>query len=133
MELSIKYRENKMSQKEIETIKLNDVEYVQKDSIENQPEVLKNLVMIRTYSAGVHFGELVKREGKEVMLKNAHRVFYWTNACSLSQLAMQGSQNKNTENKISISVPEIILTEAIEIIPMTEESFKNLTAVIWKK
>lgn len=91
------------------------------------------IVMIRTYSAGVHFGELVSRKGKEVVLKNAHRVFYWTNACSLSQLAMQGSQNKNTENKISMAVPEIILTEAIEIIPMTKESFDNLTAIIWKK
>jgi len=91
------------------------------------------LVMIRTYSAGVHFGELASRKGKEVVLKNAHRVFYWTNACSLSQLAMQGSQNKNTENKISMAVPEIILTEAIEIIPMTKESFDNLTAIIWKK
>lgn len=46
---------------------------------------------------------------------------------------MQGSQNKNAENKISMAVPEIILTEAIEIIQMTQESFDNLTAVIWKK
>lgn len=117
----------------LETIKLNNVEYVRKDQLKTIPDVLKNIVMVRTYSAGVHFGELVSREGKEVVLKNAHRVFYWTNACSLSQLAIQGSQNKNTENKISISVPEILLTEAIELIPMTEESYKNLTAIIWKK
>ena len=117
----------------METIELNGVEYVRKDQIKNTPDVLQNIVMVRTYSAGVHFGELVKREGKEVHLKNAHRVFYWTNACSLSQLAMQGSQNKNTDNKISMALSEIMLTEAIEIIPMTEEAFKNLTAVIWKK
>jgi len=122
-----------MSQEKIETIKFNDVEYVRKDSIKKEFETLKNIVMVRTYSAGVHFGELVSREGKEVQLKNAHRVFYWTNACSLSQLAMQGSQNKNTENKISVAVPSIMLTEAIEIIPMTEESYKNLTSTIWKK
>lgn len=117
----------------LETIKLNNVEYVRKDQLKSTPEVLKNIVMVRTFSAGVHFGELVSRDGKEVVLKNAHRVFYWTNACSLSQLAMQGSQNKNTENKISVAVTEIILTEAIEIIPMTEVAFKNLTAIIWKK
>lgn len=117
----------------IETVKINEVEYIRKDSIKPQIETMKNIVMVRTYSAGVHFGELVSREGKEVVLKNAHRVFYWSNACSLSQLAIQGSQNKNTENKISIAVPEIILTEAIEIISMTKESFDNLTAVIWKK
>jgi len=117
----------------IETIKINEVEYVRRDSIKPQVETMKNIVMVRTYSAGVHFGELVSREGKEVVLKNAHRVFYWTNACSLSQLAIQGSQNKNAENKISMAVPEIILTEAIEIIPMTKEAFDNLTAIIWKK
>lgn len=117
----------------LETIKINEVEYIRKDSIKPQVETIKNIVMVRTYSAGVHFGELVSREGKEVVLKNAHRVFYWTNACSLSQLAIQGSQNKNTENKICMAVPEITLTESIEIIPMTKESFDNLTAIIWKK
>lgn len=91
------------------------------------------LVMIRTYSAGVHFGELVSRKGKEVVLKNAHRVHYWVNACSLSQLSQQGSQNKNADNRISVAVPEITLTEAIEIITMSEESFENLTAILWKK
>lgn len=115
----------------LETIKLNNVEYVRKDQCIQ--ETLKNVVMVRTCSAGVHFGELVSREGKEVILKNAHRVFYWTNACSLSQLAIQGSQNKNADNKISMAVPSIILTEAIEIISMTEEAFKNLTSILWKK
>lgn len=91
------------------------------------------LVMVRTYSAGVHFGELVSREGKEVVLKNAHRVYSWVNACSLSQLATQGSQDEASGNKISVAVPEIILTEAIEIIPMTREVFENLTEFIWKK
>lgn len=119
-----------MSQEKIETITINNVEYVKRDQ---QIKTMNNIVMVRTYSAGVHFGELVSRDGKEVVLKNAHRVFYWTNACSLSQLAMQGSQNKNTENKISVAVPEITLTEAIEIIPMTKESYENLTAIIWKK
>ena len=108
---------------------LNGVTYVKKESV----ETLDNIVMVRTYSAGVHFGELVSREGKEVVLKNAHRVFYWTNACSLSQLAIQGSQNKNESNKISMAVAEIILTEAIEIIKMTKESYDNLTVTIWKK
>lgn len=120
-----------MSQKEIETINIKNVEYVRKDSV--NPIISDNLVMIRTYSAGVHFGELVRRDGKEVELKNAHRVYSWVNACSLSQLAIQGSQNKNAENKISVAVPKIILTEAIEIISMTKESFDNLTVILWKK
>lgn len=91
----------------------------------------KKIVLIRTYSAGVHFGELVSRKGKEVVLKNAHRVFYWSNACSLSQLSVDGSTDPN--NKISMAVPEIILTEAIEIMPLSKVAFEKLTSVIWKK
>ena len=53
----------------IETIKINEVEYVRKDSIKPQVETMKNIVMVRTYSAGVHFGELVSREVKKSCLK----------------------------------------------------------------
>ena len=96
-------------------------------------KVLKKskLVMIRTYSAGIHFGELKSRKGKEVVLKNAHRVFYWSNACSLSQLSVDGSTDPS--NKISMAVPEIVLTEAIEIMPLSQKAFEALTVKIWKK
>jgi ferredoxin-fold anticodon binding domain-containing protein len=104
-----------------------------KKEVVEQCSFIGKKVMIRTYSAGVHFGTLTSKNGKEVILKDAHRVYSWVNACSLSQLAVQGSKNRNTDNKISMAVPEIVLTEAIEIIPMTDESFSNLTAVIWMK
>lgn len=122
-----------MSQEKTETIKFNDVEYVRKDSVKSAPETFEDIVMIRTYSAGVHFGKLISRNGKEVELQNAYRVFYWSNACSLSQLAIEGTGAKNKDNKVAMAVPSIILTEAIEIIPMTELAYKNLTEIIWKK
>lgn len=34
-------------------------------------------VIIRTYSAGVWFGELEQKAGKEVILKNARRLWKW--------------------------------------------------------
>ena len=37
-------------------------------------------VIVRTYSAGVFAGELVSRKGKEVVIKNARRLWYWTGA-----------------------------------------------------
>lgn len=95
--------------------------------------MIGKIVMVRTYSAGVHFGTLFSKEGKEVVLKNAHRVYSWTNACTLSQLAIEGSGKSNIDNKISMAVPEILLTEAIEVIPMLSETFKALTSFIWKK
>jgi len=89
-------------------------------------------VLIRTYSAGVHFGTLVSRKGKEVVLKNSRRVWYWKGAASISQMAVSGVTCP-LECKFSVPVPEIILTEAIEIIKCTPAAKKNLLAVPeWK-
>lgn len=74
-------------------------------------------VIVRTYSAGVHFGKLAKRDGKEVVLTEARRIWYWEGAFTLSAVAMFGVAGSS---KISVSVPEILLTEAIEIIPCSE-------------
>ena len=50
----------------METIVINGVEYVRKDSIKNGVALnTDNIALIRTYSAGVHFGTLESREGKE--------------------------------------------------------------------
>ena len=79
-----------------------------------------SFVLIRTYSAGVHFGTLVERNGKEVHLSNARRLWSWSGALSLSEIAMKGIDLKNS--KVSVPVDEIILTEAIEIIPVSLNS-----------
>lgn len=89
--------------------------------------------MFRTYSAGVHFGELVEKEGQSCLVKNAQRVFYWTEACSLSQLAMEGSKNFSG-CKIAMPVDEIVLEQVIEIIPMPDKTVKAFReAIVWKK
>ena len=90
-------------------------------------------VIIRTYSAGVHAGYLVSRKGQEVELKNARRLWYWSGACSLSQLAVDGSKDKSN-CKFSVVVPSITLTQAIEIIPTTKSAEKNITETPeWKR
>jgi hypothetical protein len=132
----------KMSQEPIATIKINEIEYVRKDSIQNyQPaEKFEDMpfVLIRTCSAGVHFGYLVKRQstlaGIEVTLKDAKRIWSWEGACSLSQIATDGLKNPNSSNnKISVPVLSIDLI-AIEIISVTEKARKNLSGVKeWKQ
>lgn len=79
-----------------------------------------SFVLIRSYSAGVHFGTLESRKGKEVHLKNARRLWNWNGALSLSEVAMKGVDIKNS--KISVPVDEIIITEAVEIIPINKNS-----------
>jgi hypothetical protein len=52
--------------------------------------MIGKMVIIRTYSAGVHFGELVSQEGKEVVLKNARRIWSWRGANTLNEVSLVG-------------------------------------------
>lgn len=79
-----------------------------------------DFVLIRTLSAGVHFGTFIDRDGQEVLLRNARRLWSWSGALSLSEVASNGIDIKNSE--ISIPVEEIILTQAIEIILINKNS-----------
>jgi hypothetical protein len=109
------------------SVVINGIEYTRKQS------VTKDYVIVRTYSAGVFAGNLVGRAGKEVVLKNARRIWYWDGAASLSQLAVDGT-SKPEKCKFPCEVPEIVLTEAIEIIPCTEKAEKSIKAVpVWQK
>jgi hypothetical protein len=97
------------------------------------PDQNKRYVIVRTYSAGVFAGTLESREGKEVVMSNARRLWYWDGASSLSQLAMEGV--KKPENcKFPCEVARIELTEAIEIIDCTEEAKQSIAGVpVWKQ
>lgn len=88
--------------------------------------------IIRTYSAGVFFGEIVTRKGKEATVKNARRLWYWSGAASLSQLAQSGTTNQGA-CKFPEPVAKIVLTECIEIIDVTPEAAATIDGVKpWK-
>lgn len=77
-------------------------------------------VIVRTHSAGCFAGELVARDGKEVTLANARRLWAWQGATTLSQLAATGSSKPE---RCQFAGPvDVVLTEAIEIITMTDEA-----------
>lgn len=80
----------------------------------------------------MHAGVLKIKEGKEVVLTDARRLWYWDGAASLSQLAVDGT-SKPENCKFPAVVGEIILTEAIEIIPTTHKAQESINAVpVWK-
>jgi hypothetical protein len=88
-------------------------------------------VIVRTYSAGVFAGYLSKRDGKEVELLKARRLWYWSGAASLSQLSQEGVKNPE-ECKFPQEVEKVILTEAIEILNVTERAKESIGNVkIW--
>ena len=85
-------------------------------------------VMVRTYSAGVFAGELVSRKGKEVVLSNARRIWFWAGAASLSQLAQEGT-SKPGASKFPCPVTTVTLTEAIEILDVTPKAWDSICGV----
>ena len=88
-------------------------------------------VLVRTYSAGVFAGTLVSRTGKEVELKDARRIWYWSGAASLSQLAVDGTSKPN-DCKFPCEVPVIELTEAIEILEVSDKARESIKGVpVW--
>ena len=79
-----------------------------------------NMHIIRTYSAGVHVGAIksMSADGRLVTLENASRIWRWKGANTLNELALHGPDQEYT--RISERVPSIVLTEAIEHIPVAD-------------
>ena len=93
----------------------------------------KQFVICRTHSAGVFAGYLESRDGKEVTLTEARRLWYWAGAASLSQLAMEGTK-KPYECKFPVAVSRVILTEAIELLDVTPDAKTSIEGVpVWEQ
>lgn len=75
-------------------------------------------VVVRTYSAGVHVGTLVAKDGENVLLSDARRLWKWAGAFTLSEVSQKGANPTGT--RMAMPVPMIELTNANEIIPTSE-------------
>lgn len=94
---------------------------------------LNKKVIIRGDRSGVFFGTLVAKEGKEVKLENCRRLWWWDGAASISQLATSGTTKPNN-CKFTVTVSEIIIIDAIEILLCTEKAADNIERVAeWKE
>ena len=82
-------------------------------------------VIIRTDSAGVWFGTLEQKDGNEVILRNARRMWQWwaKDGISLSSVSVNGI--KREKSKIAEGVETVWLV-AIEIIPCTDTAINSI-------
>lgn len=94
--------------------------------------LLNKKVIVRGDRSGVFFGTLTAKEGTEVKLENCRRLWYWDGAASISQIAVEGvTKPKNC--KFTIPVDEIVILDAIEIMPCTEVAVEIIEGVkVWK-
>lgn len=122
---------------DIENLTLKQIKNIinmNSETINEIPENIKTLnnlfigkvVIVRTYSAGVHFGTLEFLKGTEAILKNSRRIFSWEGAFTLSEISQKGIKESS---KLSCTVPNIILTEAIEVIPCSSKSIEILNSI----
>ena len=119
-----------------ESIMIDDVKYVRSDAVSKLAEEVDGLkyCVVRTYSAGVHIGfvkDFAVKHPQQATLINSRRLYNWRNACSLSQVAIDGVGDSS---RIAMETPEITLTDVIEVIPCSEKAAEFFKAVkAWKK
>ena len=120
-------------------IQIDGITYVKKDSIQQKAKNTDGLewVIIRSYAAGVHYGllesEKFTESGKVVTLIKTRRIWYWSGAASLSQIALEGVKNPD-KCKFSVEIDSNEIVNVIETIPISEKALLNLQKVaVWKK
>jgi hypothetical protein len=80
----------------------------------------------------VFAGYIESRNGQEVVMRNARRIWYWDGAATLSQLAMEGTK-KPDNCKFPCPVDRVELLQVIEILDCTEDAQKSIEGVpVWK-
>jgi len=89
--------------------------------------------IVRTYTAGVFYAVVESRNGQEAVLRDVRRIWYWSGAASLSQLAMEGTKDPGN-CKFPCVVDRIEVTQVIEILDTTEAARKSIESVpVWAK
>ena len=93
---------------------------------------MEKYYIVRGDRSGVFAGNIKERNGREVTMSDVRRLWYWEGACSISQLALDGTTEPR-ECKFTVALDEITLLDAIEIIPCTDKAEKSIRSVAeWK-
>jgi len=116
-------------------ISIDGVDYVRSDSLP-EPAItdIGPYVIVRSGMAGVFAGSLVEhdRSTQTVVLANARRLWYWSGAASLSQLATDGVSKPN-QCKFAMAVSAITIAGVIEVIPATKAARQSVESVaVWR-
>ena len=100
-------------------------------------QLLNKRVVIRADRAGVFYGTLAEIEPLgdkyQVELTDCRRLWYWSGAASLTQLAVEGVKNPSG-CKFTISQQSIVVNGVIEIHGCTDEAISSIEKVaVWKR
>ena len=105
--------------------------------MENKNNIINDAVIgkyciVRGKEFGVFAGTVDTVDGDRVLLKDARRLWFWSGACSCSQLATDGPKHPDKCN-FAVPVPSVVLSGVIEIIPATDNAMGVIMGVQeWK-
>lgn len=127
-------------QTDINEITINGKTYIEKGSESAKLATPKNNLpykIIRAQAAGVFAGYVESvidtASGRVVVIKDVRRLWYWSGAASLSQLAIDGTCKPN-DCKFPAAVSKIEVSNVLEILDCTEKCKKSLEGVkVWEQ
>ena len=94
--------------------------------------VIGKFCVIRCDRAGVFAGTVEEMDGQTVRVANVRKLWRWYGATETMQIALEGVKRPN-DCRFTVSVDELILTDAIEVIPATEDAKASIDGVkVWK-
>jgi len=92
--------------------------------------IIGRKAIIRARDAGVHYGTVESVEGQTVVLADSRRIWRWRGANTLSDLSISGPTKGGDDwTRIAPAVDRIVILDACEIIPTTEDADKRIGEV----
>ena len=88
--------------------------------------MLNKKVIVRGDRSGVFFGTLISLNGQLAELSNVRKIWRWQGAKSVEQISLDGVSD---ESRITQSVDNMIITDAIQVLPCTESSVSKIGRV----
>ena len=89
--------------------------------------------VVRCNRAGVFFGEIKELDGDTVTMCNVRKLWYWSGACAVEELAVNGVSDPDN-CKFTVQVPEMALEKPIQIIACSDKAAESLASVKeWKR
>lgn len=85
-------------------------------------------VIVRCRDAGVHSGFLVSHNGRECILRDSRRIWYWKVRGSGDFLSAISLSGVHEDSKLGATVEKIHLTENCEIIKCSDEARESIIA-----
>ena len=99
---------------------------------DERKEMDNPVVMVRSVNAGVFYGRFVSRKKDVVTLNNARRVWFWSGAATLSELATYGTSKPSECKFPTPTTGKHIILRVCEIIPVTARALASLDGVpVW--